>query len=479
MTTSYRFPFLKIALVFVAVLLSESAHAQDVANLGNFNVGGRRLVYKNVLAIRGKSSGENRIIVLATSQPITAAVLKTVKDKDAEENVDGEVDQPYLKAVFREDGSLQSLTGKGNGNSFMQNGPPMEGKASIADGRIRGTAKLIQTGNFAKEVTLNFDVPIDAPMKVAGPAKLDPPVKATVSGKFLGDGKPSQIKFVSVEESEPFSGKEAITLVFTEKDHSAAKKPSFDAGFGKFGSALILRVHHDGGIFGCEVRHSAHSKAPFSALGQIHMVEFAITGGNVTGEVSTGGTLDTFGQKWEVDLKFAAPLPEKLRNAPAAPVAPEKPAASEPPDSTKKAPKATAGPQIAARKLALPKDATDVQYKQIVEHIQFSSRQSVDAVANEFSSRLKQQGWKESPGSLMGKTNAILKREQGDAKLTIMVQPAATGSVVKVFTEGLDWSGGDEGKPASPSKADTDADAVEQQAEKLINDALKNLPKGF
>jgi hypothetical protein len=42
------------------------------------------------------------------------------------------------------------------------------------------------------------------------------------------------------------------------------------------------------------------------------MVEFAITGGNVSGEVSTGGTLDTFGQKWDVDLKFAAPMPSIL-----------------------------------------------------------------------------------------------------------------------------------------------------------------------
>ena len=105
-------------------------------------------------------------------------------------------------------------------------------------------------------------------------------VKATVSGKFVGNGKNAAIKFVMVEEHEAFSGKEAITLIFTEKDPATAKKPSFDALFGKLGSALILNVHHDGGIFGCQVSHSAHEKKGFTSLGEIKMVEFKIAGAN-------------------------------------------------------------------------------------------------------------------------------------------------------------------------------------------------------
>jgi hypothetical protein len=196
------------------------------------------------------------------------------------------------------------------------------------------------------------------------PAKLDPPVKPTVSGKFVGNGKNAAIKFVMVEEHEAFSGKEAITLIFTEKDPATAKKPSLDAMFGKLGSALILNVHHDGGIFGCQVAHSAHGKQGFSSIGQIKMVEFKIAGGNVTGHVSTGKELDTFGEKWEVDLTFAAPLPAKLRNASAAP---SKPVASESDEPEKKEPKPAAGPLIAARKLPLPKDATDVEFKATVK----------------------------------------------------------------------------------------------------------------
>jgi len=100
-------------------------------------------------------------------------------------------------------------------------------------------------------------------------------------------------------------------------------------------------------------------------------------------------------------------------------------------------------------------------------------------VAKEFSANLKQQGWKDGAGNLMGKQSAILRREQGAAKLTIMVQPAAAGSVVKIFTEGLDWSGGDDATSATSKKpADgTSAEDFEAQARKAIQDALKGVPK--
>ena len=482
MTTSTRLCFFKMAALFLgAVFSAELASAQSPANQANLNIGGRRLVFKNVVAVRGKHYGEGRIMVVATRQALTAEVIKKVKEKSAEESLDVEAGEPYLKAVFLDDGSLRCLSGMGGNSSFGERGAPLEGQATVADGRIRGKVKLVKTGDFAKEIAFNFDVPIDAEVKAAGPAKLDPPVKATMSGKFVGNGKNAAVKFVMVEEHEEFNGQPAVTLIFTEKDPATAKKPSFDAMFGKLGSTLILNVHHDGGIFGCQVAHSAHTKQGFTSLGEIHMVEFEIAGGNVRGQVSTGKMLDTFGEKWDVDLKFAAPLPEKLRNAP--PTAP-KPVASESREM-KQEPKAPAGPLIAARKLALPNGAIEVEYKQLAQHIQFSSAQPVAAVAGEFSAKLKQQGWKESGRDLMGKTNAILKREQGDAKLTIMVQPTATGSVVKVFTEGLDWSGGDEAKPPAPKKSavkdgeDDDDDDIEKQADKLLKDALKKLPKGF
>lgn len=304
------------------------------------------------------------------------------------------------------------------------------------------------------------------------PAKLDPPVKPVVTGKFIGNGKNAVVKFVIVEEREAFGDEPAIRLLFTEKDPAESKKPSFDAMFGELGSALSLSIDYKGGIFGCEVAHDAHTKKGFSAVGEIKMADFKMAGGNVSGHVSTGGELEAFGEKWEVDLTFAAPLPEKLRNAPASP--PKKMVAADESEE----PKAPAGPAISARKLPIPADATGVEFKEVVEQIQFSSPQPVAAVTKELSAALKQEGWKDGAGSLVGKTNSILKREQGDSKLTIMIQPAAAGTLVKIFAEGLDWSGGDGAAPSPPKKStENDPDDIEAEVKKQLDEALKGLPK--
>jgi hypothetical protein len=298
------------------------------------------------------------------------------------------------------------------------------------------------------------------------------PDKPTVSGTFLGDGKDGKIAHLVVQTREPFSDQGAIRLVFTEKDPSSSKKPDFDAAFKKLGSALILSVHRDGGIFGCEVAHTAHEKSPFTALGEIKIEDYKVTDTTVSGRVTTGGELDAFDQKWNVDLVFSAPLPKGAF------------AGEEPKSMTKEEPKEEpakpAGPKPAVSKLPLPASAADVEYKSVVGHINFRSDSPVSEVAGEFSTKLKEQGWQDGAGSLMGKTNAILKRERDGASLTIMVQPAGTGCTVKVFTEGLDWTdaptSGTAAKPAS--SAPTDAAGIEAEVQKKLQEALKGLP-GF
>jgi hypothetical protein len=418
--------------VFATVTLLFAAPAP--ANQATVNVSGRNHVFKHVVAVRGKSYGEGRVVVLATGQPISADVLATVRAKDAEDNLDVEVQQHYLKAAFAEDGTLRDLAClHGRGSFSGRKG--VTSQATIADGRIRGSLSESVTGTFAREVAFTFDVPIDAPVTTSAPAKLDPPVKPTVSGKFTGNGKAAAIRFVTVLDHEPFSGQEAITLIFTEKDPSAAKNPGVEATFGKYGSALELSVNVNGDIFGCQVAHSAHEKKGFTSLGKIHMAEFEIVGGNVKGLVRTGEELDTFGEKWEVDLKFAAPLPEKRRTA-----APPKPVVKDTPPAPAPSPaKAAESSGISARALPLPKDATDVQFKALVKQIHLASAQPVTAVADEFSARLKAQGWKEGKGGVRGPKNTILSREKGEAKLTIMIRQVDAGSEIKIFADGLEW----------------------------------------
>src|SRR6266487_3417151 len=135
-------------------------------------------------------------------------------------------------------------------------------------------------------------------------------VKPTVTGVFKGNGKDAKLAYVSARWGEPFGGKPGIVLVFTEKDHSKDKKPDFNASFGKFGSALIISLHEDGDIYGCEVVHSALEKKNFSSLGSIETSAFTYDEGKVEGELTTNGPVDTFGEKWEVKIKFVAPLGE-------------------------------------------------------------------------------------------------------------------------------------------------------------------------
>src|SRR5258707_10774620 len=101
-----------------------------------------------------------------------------------------------------------------------------------------------------------------------------------------------------------------MDLVFKEKDHSKDEKHGLNPAFGKFGSALVISFHDDCEIFGCQVVHSAHQKQGFSSIGSIHTNDFTFENGKVEGELTTDGQVDTFGETWEVKIKFVALLGE-------------------------------------------------------------------------------------------------------------------------------------------------------------------------
>ena len=114
---------------------------------------------------------------------------------------------------------------------------------------------------------------------------------------------------VTATKGEPYLDQATIKLTFTEKDHSKEKKPHILAGFGRFGSALIITVKMDGKIIGCEVAHSAHEKSGFSSLGSIEMSDFKVADGKVSGKIATKGEVDTFKQTWEVKISFSTKAP--------------------------------------------------------------------------------------------------------------------------------------------------------------------------
>lgn len=304
-----------------------------------------------------------------------------------------------------------------------------------------------------------------------------PSDKPTASGTFIGNGKDGNIKHLVVTAREAFNDKGAIKLVFAEKDPSKSKNLDMDVTFNRLGSALMLSVFKDGTIFGCVVAHTAHEKSGFTALGEIRTEDFKVTDTQVSGRVTTGGELDAFGEKWAVDLKFSAPLPTGAFDIAAAKKAPDgksmaekKMALGEDEDEP-----AAKGPKPAVAQLPLPAGAREVEYKAIVQQIAFSADASVGVVAKDMAAKLAAKGWKDAPGSLTGKTNAILKRKLNGSELTAMVQPAGKGCTVKIFTEGFDWSDVPASAPAA-STPKVDADAIEAEANRRIHDALKDLP---
>ena len=405
----------------------------------------------HALAYETTMDEAERIVVVLSGQAISAEKLKEARAEEKDGH-DASFNRPYLKLEFTKAGELSHWSA-GAGISFMSKGPSqVSAELKSKDGRVIGKASQPNEteGNFHSGFDVHFDVALLTAKESLPAAKKPGPaanVKPTVTGVFKGNGKEAKIAYVSAHWREPFSGKAGMVLVFTEKDHSKDDKPDFNAAFGKFGSALIISVFEDGDIFGCQVAHSAHKKQGFSSTGQIKTDNFKFDEGKVEGELVTDGQLDTFGETWEVSLKFVAPLGEipKEFQVPDSKKPEEKTTNKKQTtdntsdDDSEKPASQPAKDQLNVKALALTKDATDVEYKGAVEHVHFKSKSNVKAVCAELTANLKAQGWTNDGSDLITPASSILKRKRGDAALTIFVKPEGGGSQVQIFTEGLSW----------------------------------------
>jgi hypothetical protein len=419
-------------------------------------------------------NGDEVIAVVLSGQAISAEDLQKSKE---EEKRGGFADfkRPFLKLDFAKTGELKMWSAAAGGTSIGARSPEKAtGELKLQDGRVSG--KAIQARNAEGMFPTAFDVRFDVKLLAAGeslPATVKKPpgpaanVKPTVTGVFKGNGKEAKIAHVSAYWDEPFSEKQSIVLVFTEKDHSKDKKPKFNASFSKFGSALIISLHEDGGIFGCQVVHDAHQKKGFSSIGQIRTNNFKYEEGKVEGELLTDKELEFFGDTWEVNLKFVAPLgevpkefqvadskkpEEKTTTKPRMPTNEDADDDGDEDDdememSTKlkelkpseKPATKPAKDQLKVKDLAITKNATDIEYKEMVEHVLFKSKAGTKAVCTELSANLKAQGWTSDGPDLITPASSILKRKRAGASLTIFVKPDGARSQVQMFTEGLAW----------------------------------------
>jgi hypothetical protein len=201
-----------------------------------------------------------------------------------------------------------------------------------------------------------------------------------------------------------------------------------------------------------------HAKVTFSKEGKVRFsnaygdnTSLSVSGPSLTGELNLDGGRargnirlepgDEKGPKGSFDARFDVamlvtppPLPET------------KPAEEETSKAKKANRKSESAPAgaVNVRDLPMPKDATHVEYKKLVEHIGFESTSEVRTLAAFLSQKLQEQGWTRPDSDLVTAKSAILKREKGEANLTIFVKPSGSGSKVTIMSEGLSW---EEAKP--------------------------------
>jgi hypothetical protein len=135
--------------------------------------------------------------------------------------------------------------------------------------------------------------------------------QSTVSGVYKGNGKPAALTQVTAHKGDPESGKPVTVLVFTTKDQAGDPKAGFNALFGKFGDALIVKIFPDGKIFSGDLVHSSLESpgGSIQVFGVLTMKDFTMTGGEISGHLSSGGQRDVRDQNWEVDLTFKTKAP--------------------------------------------------------------------------------------------------------------------------------------------------------------------------
>ncbi|HEX8078238.1 MAG TPA: hypothetical protein VF511_10530, partial [Chthoniobacterales bacterium] len=388
-----------VAVVSVASAVTLFAQGPTKAAEGTLMLEKKTYPLTQAIAFETTIDNEGAIAVVLSRKPVPGEKVKEARDNDTK-SADTDFGRPFLKLVFSKTGQFKHWSAAAGGTMVGRRSGKGTGEIKVQDGRVSGKASQAEEseGMFPTGFDVRFDAALlkagDSPpatvVKTPGPAAN---VKPTVSGVFKGNGKDAKLEYVSARWGEPFGGKPGIILVFSEKDHSKDKRPDWNVAFGKFGSGLVISLHEDGAIYSCQVAHSAHKHQGFSSSRNIEATDFSFADGKVEGEISTNGQQDTFGDTWEVKIKFVVPLGEipKQFQVPEQkkPDQDDKPTtkpneksttpdADDDDDEKSSGPSKTAGLNV--KDLALTKDATGIEYQKAVEHVLFSSKSDVKKV---------------------------------------------------------------------------------------------------
>jgi hypothetical protein len=162
-------------------------------------------------------------------------------------------------------------------------------------------------------VAVASDAAAPAPAPAAAAAPAPAPSGPAVAGIYTANGKPAALTQVTAHKDDPFDDQPVTALVFTAKDQAGDAKAAFDASFGKFGDAIVVRVQPDGTVIGAEILHSGFNGPgqtnAISISGDMSIKDYSVASGQISGRLTSGGPVDIFGQKLEVDLTFHTKAP--------------------------------------------------------------------------------------------------------------------------------------------------------------------------
>ena len=135
--------------------------------------------------------------------------------------------------------------------------------------------------------------------------------QSKLSGVYKGNGTPAALTQVVAYKGEPESGQPVTVLVISAKSQAGSSKPPFDALFGKFGDALVVKIFPDGKVYSLDLVHSKLESpgGSIQVFGVLKMTDFKMADGKVSGHLSSGGPSKVRDQTWEVDLTFETKAP--------------------------------------------------------------------------------------------------------------------------------------------------------------------------
>lgn len=134
----------------------------------------------------------------------------------------------------------------------------------------------------------------------------------TVTGRFVGNGKEAQLRFISAYKCKGMMSKEGVVVVMTEKNHAGLKDPDADTFSGKFGSGLAISLDRSNGfIFRCHLIHQAMERKAM-LLGIVLAEGVSFDGGRVKARFFTRGTATLMNEPFEVDIQVDAAIRPRL-----------------------------------------------------------------------------------------------------------------------------------------------------------------------